>query len=96
MPYPCNTVATEVNVAVRALNRLMKFGRPNTVRSADHVGASDLGGRRIARGVAVVIHLVRLLIAALYADEHLNIEFKVRPAWHKLFELYLSMAEVAA
>lgn len=48
-----------------------------------------LGGRhtaRCVRGIGVVTHPMRLLMAALCTHEYLNIEFKGRPVWHKLFE----------
>ena len=38
---------------------------------------------------------MRLLMAALCADEYRNIQFKGRPVWQKLFKPYLTMAEVA-
>jgi hypothetical protein len=59
---------------------------------------AHVGGRLIAPeacDIGVVTRSVRLLTAALYADEYLGIKTKDRPVWVNLLEPYLAMAEVA-
>jgi hypothetical protein len=56
---------------------------------AGPVWLAQLGGRHIARGVCgivVVMHHVRLLIAALCADEYFGIQIKARIDWLNQFE----------